>query len=247
MADYHTTYKNATPQSTEWDDIQRRLGNLPAAEKPAPPAAFAPVAEPARRVAAAAELDGRDAAELEGLEDELEEDRFLENYRAARLAELRAGAGAPAAPRFGSLEPLRGADFLREVSRAPPGVWVVTHLAQDSAPGCGAVDGCLAELAARYPATKFLRAVSTDVIPRYPDAHLPTVLLYKDGRLVATLAGLAALGGRLLGADALALALNAHGDVCGDADAEARGHVRGIADALLKRQLERAGSESEGE
>lgn len=46
--------------------------------------------------------------------------------------------------------------------------------------GCGLLQQCLDELAAKYPSTKFLRIVSTDAIPHYPDANLPTLLLYHD-------------------------------------------------------------------
>eukprot|EP00955_Chlamydomonas_euryale_P042680 352398-Chlamydomonas_euryale.AAC.4 len=39
------------------------------------------------------------------------------------------------------------------------------------------------------------RIVSTDCIPKYPDANLPTLLLYNDGTCVQHLSGLAAIGG----------------------------------------------------
>lgn len=46
--------------------------------------------------------------------------------------------------------------------------------------GCGLLQTCLDELAGKYPSTKFLRIVSTDAIPNYPDANLPTLLVYND-------------------------------------------------------------------
>ncbi len=51
-------------------------------------------------------------------------------------------------------------------------------------------------LAPRFPATKFLRIVSTDCIPGYPDGNLPTVLLYHGGKCLTTLVGLMPYGGR---------------------------------------------------
>ena len=39
---------------------------------------------------------------------------------------------------------------------------------------------CMAQLAAKYTKTKFLRIVSTDCIHGYPDRNLPTLLIYKD-------------------------------------------------------------------
>lgn len=53
-------------------------------------------------------------------------------------------------------------------------------------------------LAERFPATKFLRIISTQCIPQYPDRNLPTVLVYKDTKCVETLMGLLPYGGRRL-------------------------------------------------
>ena len=44
-----------------------------------------------------------------------------------------------------------------------------------SAPDCAILAQCLGELAGRYPGTKFVKIVSTDCIPHYPDGNLPTV------------------------------------------------------------------------
>jgi CelD/BcsL family acetyltransferase involved in cellulose biosynthesis len=80
MADYHTTYKGPEGETTEWEDLQRKHGNLPPKEPAWKPEAWAPEAE-ARR--GAARVKGKDADELSDLEDEEEfaDDRFLEDYR----------------------------------------------------------------------------------------------------------------------------------------------------------------------
>jgi hypothetical protein len=49
-------------------------------------------------------------------------------YRKKRLEELKEVARKP---RFGSVLPIVGADFVREVSQAPPDVWVVVFLYKD--------------------------------------------------------------------------------------------------------------------
>ena len=48
--------------------------------------------------------------------------------RRKRLAELQQGA---ARPRYGSLEEMRGSDFVAQVTNAGEGVWVVCHLYKD--------------------------------------------------------------------------------------------------------------------
>lgn len=83
--DYHTVYRNASPQSTEWEDIHRRLGNLPPVEdRPEAPPIHA--ALDASQIVKDQDWIGRhrgDEEELARLEDEgiVTDDRALENYR----------------------------------------------------------------------------------------------------------------------------------------------------------------------
>ena len=63
---------------------------------------------------------------------------------------------------------------------------------------CKLLEPCLEELAQKYPRTKFLRMISTECIPNYPDRNLPTVLLYKDTKCMQSLVGLGPYGGRKL-------------------------------------------------
>lgn len=56
--------------------------------------------------------------------------------------------------------------------------------------------GCLEELATRYPATKFVKIISTDCIPNYPDRNLPTLLVYNNGAVKANYVGLHNFGRR---------------------------------------------------
>lgn len=79
MTDYHTTYVRPEGESTQWEDLQRKLGNLPPAPKPAPPRAFAPEEEQRKDRSF---VDSRATEEeLEELEDDFSDDRFLEEYR----------------------------------------------------------------------------------------------------------------------------------------------------------------------
>jgi hypothetical protein len=61
---------------------------------------------------------------------------------------------------------------------------------------CGLLERALEVLAPQFPATKFLRIVSTACIPDYPDRNLPTVLLYHNTKNLQTLVGLGPYGGR---------------------------------------------------
>ncbi|PRQ22657.1 putative thioredoxin-like protein [Rosa chinensis] len=54
----------------------------------------------------------------------------------------------------------------------------------------------LEDLAIKYPATKFVKIISTDCIPNYPDRNLPTLLVYNSGAVKANHVGLCSFGRR---------------------------------------------------
>lgn len=70
--------------------------------------------------------------------------------------------------------------------------WVVCASIQD----CALLLQCLEELATKYPATKFVKIISTDCIPNYPDRNLPTILVYNNGAVKGTYVGLHHFGSR---------------------------------------------------
>lgn len=86
----HTVYRGPEGETTEWGDIQRRIGNfapLPEVFKPAP---WRPAEEDEGAASAAARrgaeagrehVNQRSARELEEMEDEFADDGFLEEYR----------------------------------------------------------------------------------------------------------------------------------------------------------------------
>ena len=154
MADYHTTYQRGEGETTQWEDLQRKFGNLPPKEPVPKPAAFAPAAEERKDTQW---LDERGEDELEVLDEETSDDRFLEAYRCApgllllvtrplygvgrtlqddcwrrkkRLAELHRARGRI---QFGSVRQITRTEFVQEVSAASDLCWVVVHLFKD---GC---------------------------------------------------------------------------------------------------------------
>ena len=130
--------------------------------------------------------------------------------------------------KFGSVIPITGSDFVREVSQAPSDVWVVVILYKegyfmrdlntklsffmrivvmfvmlmfflefsDRIPECTLLMRCLEELATKYPATKFVKIISTDCIPNYPDRNLPTLIVYNNGSVKANHVGIHSFGRR---------------------------------------------------
>jgi len=210
----NTVFRGDPNDTTEWDDIQRKLGNFAPKPKPPKAAAWEPEAPESTGVEW---VDKRDEQELAEAEDDFKDDRFLEDYRQQRIRELQQ---AQLRPRFGTVEDIRGSEFVAQVTNAGTDVWVVVHLYKDGHGGSALVGTCLEELARKYPSTKFLRIVSTDCIPKYPDANLPTLLLYNDGTCVQHLSGLAAIGGARTTPEQVAMALNKYGSFCVEGDDE---------------------------
>jgi hypothetical protein len=122
MAEYHTVYKGPEGQTTQWEDIHRKLGNLPPKEPVWKPDPYAPAEEPARDDAW---IDGKEEAELSDLEDEFPDDRFLEEYRCARgsraaQALFRRSGAWRAIRRGGARHPCSAAATPRLTSPPPP-------------------------------------------------------------------------------------------------------------------------------
>ncbi|GJZ58157.1 hypothetical protein Tco_0613651 [Tanacetum coccineum] len=81
MADYHFVYKDVEGASTQWDDIQRKLGNLPSKAHVFKPDPFTPAEDEDSRPKDKPWIDHKTEEELEDLEDDLDDDRFLQEYR----------------------------------------------------------------------------------------------------------------------------------------------------------------------
>mmetsp|Transcript_2884 Transcript_2884/g.7575 ORF Transcript_2884/g.7575 Transcript_2884/m.7575 type:complete len:260 (+) Transcript_2884:195-974(+) len=210
MSNYHSTMRNAIPETTEWEDLQVKHGNWEAREKPEPPPEWAPREERSAKEKVEA-CD--EAGDLSDLEDDFDDDRFMAQYREARLKELRMKEEAAARVKIlpqGHGEPvfIKRDEFIKHVTEAEHGTWVVVFLFQNGHEGCELMSRCLTELSRKYVGTKFVKIISTDCIANYPDQLLPTFILYKDGKVQTTLEGLAKFGGKRVTPESVAFELN---------------------------------------
>lgn len=231
--DYHTTYTDLNPVETEWDELQRKYGNLPEKPKKAPPPKWVPAedAESGGRRDTDA-IDAVDKAEdidvLRDMEDDqaMQDSRFLEAYRQQRMKQLQASASGRTSDhrqgaRFGSLQHIQASEFVKEVTEASHESWVVCHLYKDAFEDCSILNQCLEALAARFGSTKFVKIISTQCIPNFDDRFLPTLLLYKDGKCVSQVVqALEKWGGKETSVERVALGLKGYdsGICCEDED-----------------------------
>lgn len=51
------------------------------------------------------------------------------------------------------------------------------------------------KLAAKFPAVKFIKSISTTCIPNYPDKNLPTIFIYHENELKGQIIGPLAFNG----------------------------------------------------
>ncbi|KAJ3193582.1 Phosducin-like protein 3 [Irineochytrium annulatum] len=131
----------------------------------------------------AADEDDEDLLRLlEGEEED--EEVFLREYKARRLAEMTESLRGP---RFGDFVEITVNDYVRCVEGSGRGVDVLVHLYQPSHDACRLVNAFMSVLAPRYPGTRFVRIVSTEADETFDEVALPAVLHYRDGEVVKSL------------------------------------------------------------
>ncbi|KAI8975495.1 thioredoxin-like protein [Mycotypha africana] len=198
---------------TEWNDILRAKGILPPKdEKRDDDLEDAFVEMVKAREAKLNSLENKELDELDELED-LEDDQILNEYRYKRMMEMKAQA---VKEKYGEVTEISKPEFIKEVTEASKECYVVVHLYKDYIPVCKLMNRCLSELAQQFKATKFLKIVSDQCIPNYPDFNVPTLLIYGDGDIKANLVGAVQFGGMKMTTKSLRALLATYGAVPAD-------------------------------
>lgn len=199
-------------QTTQWEDIQYKHGNKVGryatheleicAQKLAERHIDAPLETHNRlreRLRDAAERGQRGEEVNEDLVDEDpemaqavldgedDEDEILERFRAARRREM---LEQQATNCFGRVKPISGASYVQEITEASAQHIVVGVLAEHNNEGCLDLLPLMDQVAQRHMDVKFVTCKSTEAIPNFPAKHLPCVVVYRAGQLVAQLTGM---------------------------------------------------------
>jgi len=128
-------------------------------------------AEATTRKLEAASLD-----ELEEMEDD-EDEKVLEAYRKKRLAEMKAAAAAIHSG-GGRIMEISKSQWISEVSDAAKNNYVLVLLYKPGNDWCSLLERNLLDVARRFPLLKFVKIISTQAIPNFPDSRLPSILVY---------------------------------------------------------------------
>lgn len=174
-------------EDTQWNDILRSKGIIPEKSKEVTENDIVDILENTineKTGRTTDDLEGKTLDELDELEDE-EDEIILWEYRQKRIAEMKQLASKS---KYGELKEISSEDYVQEVNNAGQDVWVVLHLYKAGIPLCTLVNQYLTSLARKFPATKFVKIIST-CIPRWPDKNLPTIFIYHNGSMVKQIIG----------------------------------------------------------
>ncbi|CAN7996150.1 unnamed protein product, partial [Ixodes hexagonus] len=224
-------------EDTQWNDVLRQKGIIPPKKEDTEKAFTEDEIVNIVESTVHEKLNGAQKAiedlsleELDELEDE-EDERFLLQYRQKRLADIQATLQKS---RYGDVREISADDYVEQVNKAGEGVWVVLHLYQPGVPYCALINQHLNQLAPKFRTTKFLKSVSTNCIPNYPDRNLPTIFVYKDGQLHKQFVGPNTFGGMKLKLDELEWMLSQAGAVQSDLEEDPRPKTRDVLLDSLK-------------
>ncbi|XP_015109287.1 viral IAP-associated factor homolog [Diachasma alloeum] len=177
-------------EDTEWNDILRSKGIIPEKpkEKEITEDQIVDLLESTidkKTGKGGNNLEDKDLDELDELEDE-EDERVLVEYRKKRIAEMQALADKS---KYGDVREISASDYVQEVNNAGEDIWVILHLYKPGIPLCTLINQYLSNLARKFPATKFLKSISTTCIPNWPDKNVPTLFIYHNGSMVKQMIG----------------------------------------------------------
>lgn len=175
-------------EDTQWNDILRSKGIIPEKEKEVTEDEILDIVENTineKTGRTTDDLESKTLDELDELEDE-EDERILLEYRRKRIAEMKELANKS---KYGEVKEISGEDYVQEVNNAGEDIWVVLHLYKSGIPLCTLINQYLANLARKFPATKFLKSISTTCIPNWPDSNLPCIFVYHSGNMIKQFIG----------------------------------------------------------
>lgn len=181
---------------SEWEILQRKFGNRP--ERDVDKEVIAKVVDEAvaqhdphaRKTNAELARDVDEAHDAGGRDDDA---AYLENYRRERLARLKAAIKENI---FGTVMSVTRATWSQQITETSKDHPVVVLLYNPGDRGSDLLRRCIANLAGNYPATKFCEGTANSLVDNYPVARLPTLILYREGEMLAEqFTGLSKFGG----------------------------------------------------
>lgn len=134
---------------------------------------------------------------------DLDDSKFMAEYRQQRIAAIKASQAQRAKEKFGRVTHLTRADYVKEVTEGSEDTWVALLMYKDGSEKCSLMLQHFSDFSSRHPALKCMKIIGAECIENYPDALLPTILLYNQKELKKKWVGIKEFGGTKMNADSL--------------------------------------------
>lgn len=219
---------------TQWNDILRAKGIIPPRETEVTEDDIVNMVEKTiENKTKVRGFDDMDLDELDENEDDIDEDdeRIFEAYRKQRLQEIKSAQKASV---YGDVREISRDEYVREVNQAGDGIWVILLVYKQSIPLCKLLEQYIYDLARKFPATKFLKSISSVCIPNYPDKNLPTIFIYQNGDLKKQFVGPLVFGGTKLTKDELEWMLSETGAITTDLEEKPKRDVHDVLTSSIR-------------
>lgn len=118
-----------------------------------------------------------------------DDDEFLQKYRQQRLAEMKqqhataTNSNVKDSNSFGQVIPIQRPEWTHHVNEASQNCWVVVTLTSNNPALTGSIEAAVTALAQHCPSVKFVTIRSTSAIDNWPDANLPSIFIYRHGKM----------------------------------------------------------------
>ncbi|KIX01351.1 uncharacterized protein Z518_09076 [Rhinocladiella mackenziei CBS 650.93] len=174
---------------TEWNDILRKHGIIPPKPQDPEPLIQEALFEAQQR-AHENRLEDKTLDDLAALEDE-EDESFLQQYRAKRLAEL---SSLQKSSVYGHVYPISKPEYAREVTEESSKAFILVHLSSSNVES-RVLGEVFREAARKFGDVKFCEIKAELCIEGYPERNTPTILVYRDGDIMRQVVTLRELNG----------------------------------------------------
>lgn len=186
-------------RTTEWEDIQYKHGNKVGKYQTREMEILAQKIVDANpdfqlksydandeKVKDKGERGGYDAADPCNPGDASDDDDALTIFRNKRLAEIQKQQASHV---FGKVMRIPGSDYVREITDSSANCWVVGIMVKLGHAECDLLLNVLDMVAQRNRDVKFVSLIAREAVANFPEKHIPCVLLYNNGTMVAQLTG----------------------------------------------------------
>jgi Phosducin len=143
--------------------------------------------------------DDEDDKTSSDLEDDeyniVNDDEFMQQYRAKRLAELRERQPQASIKHttvssnrfFGQVIPIQRHEWTHRVNEASHENWVVVTLTSNHTDITGPTEAAIGVLATHCSSIQFVTIPSNSAIENWPDSNLPSIFIYRHGKMTCEL------------------------------------------------------------